>query len=185
VDVRATLELAPLLAALVWAAALDVRTRRIPNVLTFGLLAAGLARSFMPHAPVSIWGAAAGALAGFGLLLPLFVLNGVGGGDVKLLAATGAWLGPWGILAVFVVETMVGMVFAIAQAIAHGRVGALLRNTVLITVNLAHVRAVGVDHVSETGRAAQPSDQKLHIPWAVPLLIAFVTVCAWKWIGES
>ena len=182
-DVRAILELAPLLAALVWAAAVDVRTRRIPNWLTFSLLAAGLARSLMPHAPVSPAEAALGALAGFGLLFPLFVLNAVGGGDVKLLAAAGAWLGPWGVFVVFVLEALLGMVFAITQAIAHGRVSALLRNTVLITVNLAHVRDVGIDHVSETGRAAQPADQKLHMPWAVPLLIAFVAVCVWKWIA--
>jgi hypothetical protein len=99
-----------------------------------------------------------------------------------LLAAAGAWLGPGGVFVVFLVEGLLGMVLAITQALAQGRIRALLRNTALITVNLAHVRAVGLDHVSETGRAAQPADQQLHMPWAVPLLIAFLAVCVWKWV---
>lgn len=182
-DVGTILGLAPLLVALVWAAAVDVRTRRIPNWLTFGLLAAGLARPLMPAAPITMADATLGALSGIGLLLPLFLLRAVGGGDVKLLAAVGAWLGPAGVMAVFVVEAMVGMVVAIAQAIAQRRVGALLHNTALVTVNLAHLRQVGVDHVAGTGRDAQGSHEKLHMPWAVPLLIAFVVLGVGGWLA--
>src|SRR3954471_18021179 len=72
----------------------DLRTRRIPNVLTFS--AAGGALLF--HLVSGGWNAAGWSLAGYGagllLFFPLFALRGMGAGDVKLLAAVGAWLGP-------------------------------------------------------------------------------------------
>ncbi|MGH9393944.1 MAG: prepilin peptidase [Terriglobales bacterium] len=72
------------------AAGWDLRCRRIPRWLTVPALALGLAY----HAWAG--GLASAALAaglGFALGLLLLQLGAVGGGDVKLLAATGAMLG--------------------------------------------------------------------------------------------
>jgi hypothetical protein len=41
---------------------------------------------------------AAGVVVGFLILIPLYALGGMGAGDVKLLAAAGSFLGPWGAL---------------------------------------------------------------------------------------
>jgi len=60
----------PLLAALVWAAAEDVLSRRIRNVLTFALAAAGFAQSFLPMHTVTPWDSVEGFAAGFGLAVP-------------------------------------------------------------------------------------------------------------------
>src|SRR4029434_8231662 len=72
----------------------DVQSRRIPNWLTFG--GAGAALGFHTVAPrggglrfaVAVW--FVGAL----IMFVPFALRGLGGGDVKLVAALGAWLGP-------------------------------------------------------------------------------------------
>ena len=76
------------------AAGWDVATRRIPNVLTFGAALAAL----VVHGYVGGWSgagmAAAGWAAGVALFFPVFALGGMGAGDVKLLGAVGAWLGP-------------------------------------------------------------------------------------------
>jgi prepilin peptidase CpaA len=75
----------------------DLRRRSVPNWLTAAGAAGGLARA--------AWGgrhslamAVAGALVGFLILLPFHWCGAMGGGDVKLMAAFGALLGPPGIL---------------------------------------------------------------------------------------
>jgi prepilin peptidase CpaA len=76
------------------ASALDFGWRRVPNWLTVGLLCYGLAaRALAGGLPSAGWGLL-GALVGLGMLLLPFARGWIGGGDVKLLAACGGWLGP-------------------------------------------------------------------------------------------
>ena len=72
----------------------DLRTRRIPNVLTFGAALAGLLYQFVSGGIDGLGHAALGWLVGAVIFILPFALGGLGGGDVKLLAALGAWLGP-------------------------------------------------------------------------------------------
>lgn len=89
----------------------DLRRRSVPNWLTASGAAAGLACS-----AASGWHgvamAAAGAAAGFLILLPFHWLRAMGGGDVKLLAAFGALLGPSGILLAAVFAAIFGGIAA-------------------------------------------------------------------------
>ena len=76
------------------AALWDLKTRRIPNVLTFGAaVAAVMANGYLAGLTGVGW-SLAGWLVGFVLFFPFFALGGMGAGDVKLIAALGAWLGP-------------------------------------------------------------------------------------------
>lgn len=104
-----------LLGGLVAACWHDLRTLRVPKTVSVGLLAAGVLANLIRGAwvgshGVEVWklgenGAAVGALdallfalvgfaAGFGLFFLLWVFGVGGGGDVKLAAAVGAWVGP-------------------------------------------------------------------------------------------
>ena len=120
----------PLIALLVGFAACvtDVRSRRIPNLLTFGAAAAGIA----VHSSIGGWGgfqtASTGWLAGTALFLPMFVLGGMGAGDVKLLAALGAWLGPRDAFWMAVYGSMAGGAIAFAVAVRHGYLTVAFRN---------------------------------------------------------
>lgn len=70
----------------------DVRTRRIPNQLVL----AGLAAALILRAGWglgAVWYGVAGLLIAFALGFPLFLLRAMGGGDVKFMAACGAFVG--------------------------------------------------------------------------------------------
>jgi prepilin peptidase CpaA len=66
------------------------------------------------------------------LFLPLFALGGMGAGDVKLLAAFGAWLGPMGALWTALWASLAGGVFALVVAAWRGYLADALRNVVVI-----------------------------------------------------
>ena len=98
------------------AAWFDVRERRIPNALTVSALGiALLARAFggFPDLGAGLVGAGICLL----LALPLFLAGGLGGGDVKLLTAFGAFLGPGRLLVGFVVMALVGGAMALIQMV--------------------------------------------------------------------
>jgi prepilin peptidase CpaA len=91
----------------------DLATRRIPNLLTFGTALA----AFLVHGYVGGWSGAglslAGWLVGAAFFLPFFALGGMGAGDVKLIAALGAWLGPSTIVWVALYSSITGGVLAL------------------------------------------------------------------------
>ena len=130
---RALLTL-PFVAALVAAALVDLRTRRIPNTLT--LPGATLAVVLVPLAGVLSWGGAIGGLGLATLLsgaLYLVARGAFGMGDVKLSAFLGAALGAGNVVAVLALASALG---AIAAAIALAR-GAHHEDTVAFGPYLA------------------------------------------------
>src|SRR5271165_4245123 len=83
----------PLVLALLAAAIIDARVRRIPNWLTSGLLLGGLGRALAGGGIHGLDQSLFGMLCGASLPLILYAISAVGAGDVKLLAAIGAWIG--------------------------------------------------------------------------------------------
>lgn len=98
----------------------DLRRRTIPNWLTAAGVVAGLACA-APLGWRSLALAAAGAVAGFLLLLPLHLCGAMGGGDVKLMAAFGTLLGPAGILIAALFGAIAGGIWALAWAMRGAR----------------------------------------------------------------
>lgn len=168
------LTLVPMLGLLVWAAVQDIRARRIRNWLTLSLAGCGLLVSFVPHGGISPTQALLGLLVGFAIPFVLFALGALGGGDVKLLAGIGAWIGPGPVLAVLVIEKLVGLVIVLVQCACTGKLFELFRNSAVLSMSLLHVNRLGVGHVSELGRSFRSIDRPL--PYAVPVLIATLIV---------
>lgn len=76
------------------AAVLDHRSQRIPNWLSYGGLMLALCLLGFSDGTKGLQFALSGAAVGGGILLPLWLLGGLAAGDVKLMTAVGAFLGP-------------------------------------------------------------------------------------------
>lgn len=97
------------LTLVVIAMAFDLHARRIPNwLVVIALIAAmpiQIVANGMPNGP--IWWIA-GALTGGLLLMPGYLIRMLGAGDVKLMAAVGALLGPHTALEAVLITTAIG-----------------------------------------------------------------------------
>jgi prepilin peptidase CpaA len=91
----------------------DVRSQRIPNALTLPAMAWGLAWHGLSQGPQGLLFAFAGLGLGLALMLAPFLLGFMGGGDVKLMAAVGAFLGPGDGLAAFLYACLAGGLYAL------------------------------------------------------------------------
>ncbi len=115
------------MALLVIAAYSDIRTFRIPNVLVLAISALGVNRLVLLGDPISvIYAVIAGALV-FLIGLLLFSRGIVGGGDVKLLAATILLIRYRDLYQFFVFMTVFGALLSVA---------AIIRNRVSLFVGL-------------------------------------------------
>ena len=128
------------------ACATDLRTRRIPNALTLGAALAALAWRAMSGDAAVLGAGLGGWLVGALILAVPFWLGGLGGGDVKLLAALGAWVGPSEALWIALYTGLTGGVLALAVALAHGYMGQAARNIWLL---LCHWRVAGLRALPE------------------------------------
>ena len=147
-----TLTAALVIGAAVAATVIDVRRRRVPNVLTMGLASAGLVLAMTGVDGVTVGGALGGLALGLALLLPAHVFGATGAGDVKLLAAFGALLGPGGVFEAFLRAAILGGVMALAVALWRGRLRETLYGTaMLVTTRNRAVTAI-LEHPAANNR---------------------------------
>jgi Flp pilus assembly protein protease CpaA len=100
----------------------DLRTRRIPNILTLG----GALLGFVANLAFSHEHGAISSLEGWGLGVLLlavpFLAGQLGAGDLKLLGAVGAWAGPEVALATAIGSALVAGVIVLATLVVRGQV---------------------------------------------------------------
>ena len=141
---------------------LDIRRSCVPNWLTlsFAILGTTIA--------MARYGAAAGVVfslkgfaVGFGILFIPFVMGGMGGGDVKLLAALGCWVGGLGVFQVFLYGAVSGGILSLGL-IFHKAGIAGIKN--IFTGIFLDMISFHKPAVSETG---------LKLPYALPMAIGF------------
>ena len=112
------------------AAIIDLGTRRVPNTLTLSMAGAGIILAAVGFGRVGVTASLAGCVLGAVLMLPGHVLGATGAGDVKLLAAAGALLGPALTVRAFVITLIAGGALAALVAVRRGRVRRTLASTV-------------------------------------------------------
>jgi prepilin peptidase CpaA len=120
------------------AAAIDVRTRRIPNALTGAAALAALALH-LPAGPLAVALALGAMLAAFAIGSVAFTAGWFGGGDVKLLAACCGLASFPGSISLVLYVLVAGMLLALVTAAMSGRLVALVRSTAAVAMHGAPV----------------------------------------------
>ena len=95
----------------------DILRHRIPNELNAAAFITGLGLAVLSAGASGGAYSLAGAVVGCMALLPFYLLRGMGAGDVKLLGATGAFLGPGGVLLAAALTLIAGGVLAVALSL--------------------------------------------------------------------
>ena len=157
---------APLLllsAMLVIAVQSDLRHRRIPNVLSlFGIIAA-LALHCQSDGLHGLAAGLGGAAVGFLCFVPFYLLRGMGAGDVKLLAAVGAILGPQGAVLAALFSLLAGGFTAIGYVLWQAARASAI----------AWVRE-GVTAVSVSAFVAAQSARRDRLAFALPIALGSI-----------
>ena len=147
-----TLSAVLIVGAGVAATAVDIRQRRVPNVLTMGLASVGLLLAMAGLGTVTLGGALGGLALGLALLLPAHVFGALGAGDVKLLAAFGALLGPADVFDAFLRAAILGGVMALAVAVWRGRLRETLYGTAMLVTTRNRTMAAAIEHPAANNR---------------------------------
>ena len=150
----------------------DLRWRRIPNRLNITAALLGIvlnALFFHGHGVAS-------AFLGIGVALlvyfPLYLLRGMGAGDVKLMMAIGAIVGPSNWFQIFVVTALCGGFFALCLIVFKRRFHDTVLNCYLMLSEMCHLRA---PHHS-SAQLDVSSSAALRLPHGVSIAVGALVV---------
>ena len=102
-----------LIVVLLMAVVTDLHSSRIPNWLTFSAMGFALAEHAWLNSVDGLLFSLAGLGTGLGLFFLFYLAGGIGAGDVKLMAAIGAFVGVHGVLSCAWLAMIIGGVYAI------------------------------------------------------------------------
>jgi prepilin peptidase CpaA len=133
----------------------DIKYRRIPNwLVATGLLLGVILNTFLFE-----WTGLKASLLGIGfafiIYFPLYLLRGMGAGDVKLMMAVGALVGPASWFAIFIVTGILGGVIAVVLLLARGRLRKTFWNVGFLLHRLMQLKAPYADNPELDVRSGQ------------------------------
>ena len=152
----------------------DCRTLRIPNYLTLGGAAAGLGYNLGYQGWPGLIGSLAGLVLGLALLLLPYAQGGLGAGDVKALAALGAWLGLTRTFYLFIYMGLSGGLLILAILGWRGQLRTTIRRGWTCLLNLLLGAPPGA------GTTLCPSSTPKTIPYGAALALGMTILC-WRW----
>lgn len=122
------------------AAVYDLRSRRIPTGLAAAGFLFGVGLNTFLYGDGGLRLALLGALLALAVYVPIYALHGIGGGDVKLMAAIGCIVGPSYWLRLFIFTAGTGLIAALCLIVLRGRLRRTLLNLGALLAALARFR---------------------------------------------
>ena len=155
----------------------DLKTRRLPNVWTLGGLAVGLVLDFG-------WGGVGGLVDGLEaagvcvlfLLLP-FLVRAAGAGDLKMLAACGAFVGMRQVLLLLLAVSFAGFFVAVGMLVTRKVGAARMKHAFRSLFDWRYDR--------KAGRAALPpkDDEGNRVPFGLAIAIGTLAILVMEAAG--
>ena len=118
-----------------------------------------------------LWGMTVGLLT----LLPLYAVGGMGAGDVKMMAAIGAWVHCTITFYAFCVSAIVGAILAVIMVIAAGEGRKHFNQFFFLLNEITTIR--NPEALAEIATERKTSMRLL--PYGIPLAIGTVSYFAW------
>jgi prepilin peptidase CpaA len=164
-----------LFAALV-AAVTDIWKFKVYNALTLPLLVSGLLyHGFRGDLTDSL----VGILFGFASLITLYLVGGMGAGDVKLMAGVGAWLGMPLTFYVFIASSLAAGIYSLLLVVLTGKVGETVVNLHIVWLRLSSIgRYLAADDRVEK-EVLRTDRRRRIIPFAAMVAIGIVATLLW------
>ncbi len=160
---------------LVVGAVIDGVELRVPNWLTLPMIAAGWIYSAVWFGMDGLVWSLIGTGVGLALLLPAYAIGGMGAGDVKMLAAVGAWVYGWTTFYAFCAATVVGAVLAVAMVLLRGRFKKHYDQFLVIFAEIISIR----DPEKLSAIAAERKPSMMLLPYGIPIAIGTIGYFAW------
>ena len=170
--------IATLIVFLALCAGVDLSARRIPNFISGPAVVAGLALNGVYFGADGVRASLAGLVATTAVLLGPFALGGLGGGDVKMMGAVGALLGPRLALWSMALGMMLGGVVMLCHLARTGRLREKLERTRAMLTAAAVTGSLSPLRVSATDPGA------IALPYSVPLGLGTLAVVALRGTGR-
>jgi prepilin peptidase CpaA len=177
------LQWGPVLGATLVGAFWDLRTRRIPNLLTGPLLLCGWIESFWVCGGHGLLDSLAATVLLAAPFVLLFAFAGGGAGDAKLMGAIGAWLGVVAGVAVLLSVCLCGMLFAVAFALAKRSLGSALRNVSAGMLGLLHP-VFGQGRWRDSGRMMPAAGEGQPMPYGFAIFAGALLVAGAMWVRK-
>lgn len=148
---------------LVTASITDFRSKRIPNLLTYLTMAAGLTYHSVFNGIDGLIFSSQGLGVGIALLFLPYLSGGIGAGDAKLMGAIGSLLGPKGVFYSFLFSAIVGGLYAIAVILYSSiKLNDIFNETTQTLKSVVLTRSLAVDPKIE-------KKNKLRLCYALPI----------------
>lgn len=166
------------------AAYIDGKQLKVPNAITFPMIIAGWLYSTIAYAMAGeawytgLGWSLAGTAVGLACLYPFYMIGGMGAGDVKMLAAIGAWVHCSDTFYAFCLTTIIGAALSVLMIVFSKSAQKHYNQFFLILNEITSIR--DPEKLSEIAKERKSSMRLL--PYGIPIAIG--TILHFAWMGQ-